>query len=124
MTVLSQLRIFRGRVSAQRLANANNALADANALNFQNYYTPSVYGVPDANSNAMNLRGVIVSGRRIIRATLPISTVPSGQNTISIPGQGSLPDISLPGAPLQYKSGLGDFTIFDAIGHDCGRLTG
>jgi hypothetical protein len=74
--------------------NANNALAEANALNFQNYYTPSVCGVPDANSNAMNLRGVIVSGRRIIRATLP--------------------------APLQYESGLGDVTIFDAIGHGCG----
>ena len=84
MTVLSHLSRQGIR---QRLANANNALADANALNFQNYYTPSLYGVPDANSNAMNLRGVIVSGSRIIRATLPISMVPSSQNTISILGQ-------------------------------------
>jgi hypothetical protein len=55
-----------GGVSAKQLANANNPLADADALNFQNYYTPSVYGVSSVNSNTMNIRGVIVSGRQII----------------------------------------------------------
>jgi len=84
-----------GGVSAEQLSKANNPLADMNALNFQNYYVPTLYGVPDANSNTLNLRPVIVSGRQIIRATLPVSTVPTGNG--------------------QYRSGLGDFSIFDAI---------
>ena len=70
-----------------------------NALNFQNYYAPTLYGLPDSSSNTLNLRPVVVSGRQIIRATLPISTVPIGSG--------------------QYQSGLGDFSIFDAI-----KLTG
>ncbi len=84
-----------GGLSAEQLSKANNPLADMNALNFQNFYNPSLYGIPDANANTMNLRPVIVSGRQIIRATLPISTVPLGNG--------------------QYRSGLGDFSIFDAI---------
>lgn len=82
-------------VSAEQLAKANNPLADLNGLNFQNYYASSLYGVPNAVSNTMNLRGVVVTGRQVVRATLPISTVP---------GTGS-----------DYESGFGDFNIFDAI---------
>jgi hypothetical protein len=82
-------------ISADAIAKANNPLADMNAFNFQNYYSPSLYGVPDAFSNTMNLRGVMVAGRQIIRATLPVSTVPTGNN--------------------DYASGLGDLNIFDAI---------
>jgi len=82
-------------VSAEQLSKANNPLADLNALNFHNYYVPSLYGVPDAVANTMFLRPVVVSGRQIIRATLPIATAPAG--------------------PEQYRSGLGDFSIFDAI---------
>lgn len=84
-----------GGVSAQQLSNANNPLADMNALNFENFYSPTLYGVPQANANTMNLRPVVVSGRQIIRATLPFSTVPVSGG--------------------QYKSGLGDLNIFDAI---------
>ena len=84
-----------GGVSAAQLANANNPLADMNALNFQNYYAPTLYGLPNSNSNTLNLRPVVVSGRQIIRATLPISTVPIGGG--------------------QYQSGLGDLSIFAAI---------
>jgi hypothetical protein len=82
-------------VSAEQLSKANNPLADMNAFNFQNYYVPSLYGVPDAVANTMLLRPVVVSGRQIIRATIPIATAPTG--------------------PGQYRSGLGDFSIFDAI---------
>jgi hypothetical protein len=88
-----------GGVSAAQLANANNPLSNMNAFNFQNYFAPTLYGVPDSNSNTLNLRPVIVSGRQIIRATLPVSTVPAGGGT--------------------YQTGLGDFNIFDAI-----KLTG
>jgi len=82
-------------VSVEQLSKANNPLAEMNALNFQNYYQPSLYGVPDSVANTMNLRPVVVSGRQIIRATLPIATSPVG--------------------PGQYRSGLGDLSLFDAI---------
>jgi hypothetical protein len=82
-------------VSDAEIAKSNNPLADLNSLNFHNYYSPSLYGIPDARANVMNLRGVMVAGRQIIRATMPISTTPAGQG--------------------QYRSGLGDFAIFDAI---------
>jgi hypothetical protein len=82
-------------VSAEQLSKANNPLADMNALNFQNYYMPSLFGTPDSVANTMYLRPVMVAGRQIIRATIPIATAPVGQQ--------------------QYRSGLGDFSIFDAI---------
>ena len=78
-----------GGVSASQLANANNPLADMNAFNFQNYYSPTLYGVPNSVSNTLDLRPVVVSGRQIIRVTLPVTTVPTGSGN--------------------YQSGLGDF---------------
>jgi hypothetical protein len=84
-----------GGVSASQLSKANNPLADMNALNFQGSYVPALYGLPDASANTMFLRGVAVSGRQIVRATLPVSTTPVGSG--------------------QYRSGLGDFSIFDSI---------
>ena len=53
-----------GRVSAEQLSKANNRLADMNALNFQNYYLPSLYGVPDAVTDGLFLRPVVVAGGR------------------------------------------------------------
>jgi hypothetical protein len=82
-------------VDASTMAQANNPLADMNAINLQNYYLPSLYGVPDQTSNTLNLRGIMVTGRHIIRATLPVSTVPTGATTST--------------------SGLGDLNVFDAI---------
>ena len=60
-----------GGARARQMANANNPLADMNALQFQNYFTPTFYGVSNVTSNIMNLRGVLVSGRMIFPATLP-----------------------------------------------------
>jgi hypothetical protein len=82
-------------VDAKTVAKANNPLADMNAFNLHNFYAASLHGVPDATSNTLNLRGIMVAGRQIIRATLPIATVPTGA-TSSV-------------------SGFGDFNIFDAI---------
>lgn len=84
--------------TAAQLAAANNPLADMNALNLQNYYAPTFQDVADANANTMFLRGVMVAGRQIIRATMPFNSVPT------LAGQ---------------VSGLGDFSIFDAF-----KLTG
>ncbi|HYR91920.1 MAG TPA: hypothetical protein VE422_48190 [Terriglobia bacterium] len=91
------------RVSAQQpdVAKANDPLAEANAINFQDYYQSTFYAVPDEVPliliNAMNLRGVVVSGRHVVRATLPLMISADGD-----------PD-------RRYRSGLGDLTIFDAI---------
>ena len=80
--------------SESDVATANNPIAPMNALYFQNYYAPTSYGVPGSN-NLLDLRSVVVSGRQIIRATLPIS---SGEYSNG-----------------NQLSGLGDFNIFDAI---------
>jgi hypothetical protein len=82
-------------VDASTMSQANNPLANMTAINLQDYYSPSLYGLPDATSNTMNFRGVMARGRQIIRATLPLSTVPTGQ--------------------ASYATGLGDLNIFDAI---------
>jgi len=90
------------RVSAQQpdVAKANDPLADANAIQFQDYYQTSFYAVPDPTAfvtvNAMNLRGVLASRRNIVRATLPLITVS---------------DV----ADQTYRSGLGDLTLLDFI---------
>jgi hypothetical protein len=86
-------------ISAEQMAKANNPLADMNGLNFHDYWSSAIRGLPDDYSNTMNLRGVMVAGRQIIRATVPLTTAPLG------------------GGP--YASGLGDINIFDAI-----KLTG
>ena len=84
-----------GGVSAADVARVNNPLADVTAINFENFYAPTLYGASGVNANTLDLRGVIVSGRQIIRATVPIQTTPV--------------------AAGQYKSGLGDISMFDAI---------
>ena len=84
-----------GGVSAEQMAKANNPLADMNALNLQDSWVPTVNGAPDDHSNTMYVRPVVVSGKQIIRATIPISTTPLGNGT--------------------YASGLGDINVFDAI---------
>jgi hypothetical protein len=55
---------------------------------------PTVYGVP-GSSNLLDFRAVVVSGRQIVRATLPIS---GGDDSNG-----------------KRQSGLGDFNVFDAI---------
>jgi hypothetical protein len=84
-----------GGVSAAELAKANNPLANANAINFQNYFMPSLQGLPDASVNLFLLRPVMVAGRQIIRGTVPFQTSPTGL--------------------LSYDSGIGDINVFDAI---------
>ena len=84
-----------GPVSAAEVAKSNNPLAPVNALTFENFYDPTLYGVSGVSANTLDLRAVVISGRQIIRATLPVQTTPIGQG--------------------QYRSGLGDIAIFDAI---------
>jgi hypothetical protein len=83
-----------GGRSESDVATANNPIAPMNAVYFQNYYAPTVYRAPGP-SNLFNLRSVVVSGRQIIRATLPVSSGDFGSG--------------------DQQSGLGDFNVFDAI---------
>lgn len=102
--LIAALIVFACDVAhAQRLtsevADANNPLAYANALEFPNFFAPSLHGVPSdagSNTNALFLRGVVAAGRQVIRASLPVSTVPTT------------------GAPF-YQSGLGDLSVYDAF---------
>ncbi len=80
--------------SAAERAQANNPLASAYALNFQNFYSPSLYGVPDQSANTFWIRTAIPVGRTLTRASLPLATRPS--------------------STTESQAGLGDFNIFTA----------
>jgi hypothetical protein len=84
------------------VADANNPLANANAINFQEYYQSTFYDaageIPLTLINAMNVRGVLAAGRHIVRATVPLMITADGDPS-----------------GRRYRSGLGDLNIFDAI---------
>ena len=56
---------------------ANNPLAKANSIGFQNYYTPSLYGLVGMSANTFMIRPVLVTPRLVIRATIPVVTTPA-----------------------------------------------
>src|SRR3984893_6111854 len=93
-TIVEEPEKSHGAPSESEVATANNPIAPMNAIYFQNYYAPTVYGLPGSD-NLLDVRTLLVSGRQIIRATLPIS---SGED-----GNGN------------QQSGLGDFNVFDAF---------
>lgn len=80
--------------SAEELKKANNPLANMIALNFQNYYAPKLYGLPDDLTNIFWLRYAQPFGKVLVRASLPLNTLPTGQ--------------------ADPQSGLGDFNVFGA----------
>ena len=75
-------------------AAANNPLANITSFQLQDYYASDLYGLPDETSNTAWLRFVKPFGKWLVRASLPLSTVPAGTGD----------DIS----------GLGDFNVFVA----------
>jgi hypothetical protein len=93
-TIVEEPEKSHGAPSESEVATANNPIAPMNAIYFQNYYAPTVYSVP-GSANLLDFRTLVVSGRQIIRATLPIS---SGEESNG-----------------NQQSGLGDFNVFDAI---------
>lgn len=84
-----------GGLSQEEIAKSNNPLADLNQISFHDYITMHQRGTTEV-SNTMNLRGVMVAGRQIIRATIPFTTIPADNK-------------------MGYNSGLGDIQLFDAI---------
>ena len=82
------------KLSETAMAQANNPLAAASALNLQNYYASSLYGVPDRSTNTFWMRAAVPIGRTLTRASLPLATRPSSST--------------------ESAAGLGDFNIFTA----------
>ena len=66
-----------GDEHASAAAAANNPLANMTSYQLQNYYAPDLFGLPDESSNTAWLRFVKPFGKWLVRASLPLSTVPS-----------------------------------------------
>ncbi len=81
-----------GADAAKAAAQANNPLANMVAFNIQNYYIAEIYGT-DETANTAWLRYAQPFGKWLMRASLPMSTVPTGAGSDPV-------------------SGLGDFNIF------------
>lgn len=88
------------------LIQANNPLASFNTFNLQNQYTGSLTELDDDDANSFLLRGAMpvsaLGGDWLVRATLPINTVPDLTGGSDI-------------------TALGDFNIFAAYMIDTGR---
>lgn len=87
-------------VAASSVADANNPLADIQALNFHNYYVSSLSGADDQNANTLWVRYAQPIGKWLVRASLPIQRVPT--------------------AAGETTSGLGDASAFAAYLFDTG----
>ena len=90
-------------------AAANNPLANMTSFQLQNYYASDLYGLPDASSNTAWLRFVKPFGKWLVRASLPLATVPAG-TTDNISGVGDFNAfvaylMTDPSAPKQYGVG-------------------
>ncbi len=111
--------------AAKIAANANNPLANIVAFNIQNYYYSSLYGTDDS-ANIAWLRYVRPFGRLLLRASLPIATVPVADSPDPTSGLGNANAflaylVSDPSSPVQF--GVGPLFGFptatnDALGTD------
>ncbi len=85
--------------SADDSNKSNNPLSPSASLNFQNYYTPKLFG-SNAHTNDFLIRptlpvapGEFIGVPQILRFTAPVSTRPQADGS--------------------YKTGLGDLNVFD-----------
>jgi hypothetical protein len=112
---------------AKALANANNPLANMVAFNIQNYYYASLYGT-DETANTAWLRYAQPFGKWLMRASLPIATVPAAEDPVS--GLGDLNVflaylLSDPSSPKQYGVGpllAAPTATEDALGVDAWQV--
>ncbi|MEX1310955.1 MAG: hypothetical protein AB1Z65_11090 [Candidatus Sulfomarinibacteraceae bacterium] len=110
---------------AKALANANNPLANMVAFNIQNYYYAELYGT-DQTANTAWLRYAQPFGKWLMRASLPLQTVPAGPGRDPISGIGDFNVffaylISDPASPKQFGVGpllAAPTATDDAIGSD------
>ncbi len=83
--------LFMVAQTQEQVQMANNPLAKANSIGFQNYYAPSLFGLPGQSVNTLMIRPVVVTPRLIVRATIPLMTVPTVKN----PPLSGLSDINI-----------------------------
>ncbi|MGX5818948.1 hypothetical protein ACWKWU_12170 [Chitinophaga lutea] len=91
--------IASAQVSEEEMKKANNPLANAKAINLQNYYIPTIYDDAGLRSNSFLLRysQPFAKGKILLRVTQPVNTMPTGYT---------------PGGFVTYASGLGDLNFF------------
>jgi len=82
-------------------SQANNPLADMQALNLHNYYIPELSGPVDSTANSLILRYAQPFGRWLMRASLPFNRTPTGVDSTT--------------------SGVGDLDAFFAYLFDTGN---
>ncbi|NIG56638.1 hypothetical protein [Chitinophaga sp. Cy-1792] len=85
-------------VSEDEMKKANNPLANAKAINLQNYYVPTIYDNADMHANSMLVRVILpfANGKILTRFTMPFNTNPTTvQNDVA-----------------KYASGTGDLSFF------------
>lgn len=114
---------------AKLLAQANNPLANMTAFNIQNYYYAERYG-SDESANTAWLRFVKPFGRWLMRASLPLATVPTSTSNDPVSGLGDFNVfmaylLSDPSSPAQF--GVGPLVAMptatdDALGVDAWQL--
>lgn len=84
-------------------AQANNPLANMTAFNIQTYFIPEFTGVKQAGNQGFlrYAKPVSIGGDWLVRASLPVPTLPTGENGAS-------------------STGVGDFNVFAAYLIDVG----
>jgi hypothetical protein len=100
------LPVYGVAQTSQEVNEANNPLTPKLTVNLQDQYITSYYGLPESDSNAILLRGVmphrLFGWPQILRATVPIVTSPD--------------------QPLGQTTGLGDINLFDLLLFKAGTL--
>jgi len=115
--------------AANAAAQANNPLANMVAFNIQNYYYAELYGT-DETANTAWLRYAQPFGKVLMRASLPISTVPVGGGADPVSGLGDFNAffaylLSDPTSPKQFGVGpliAAPTATDDALGADVWQL--
>ena len=101
LLLLTSSALAEDKPASSSEADANNPLANFKAFNLQNYYIPQLSELDDQNANTFWLRYAQPIGPWLLRASLPISRVPTGPSTTT--------------------SGLGDLSAFLAYLVDTGN---
>jgi hypothetical protein len=111
----AQEEAAEGGEDASAAAGANNPLADITSFQLQNYYASDLYGMPNESSNTAWMRFVKPIGKVLLRASLPLSTVPATSGD-SISGIGDLNMFFEPQFTIAHDGeGYPSFQVFAAI---------
>ena len=73
------------QLTDEERAKANNPIASLSAINLQNFYSPSLWDVPDVSANTFYIRAAFPIWRTLTRASLPFASVPTS-STSSVTG--------------------------------------